>query len=431
MPGPGGNDIDMDLTLFLHGPLGAALCAKKVYGWFHEGKGPARTTDPAYETWAEVAAMQSEISDLVSKAVRDSGATWGGSAGDQMRGSTSPLGSWADAAGTSAAGGSATVAEVSDAFRTTQNSVQRPVDVPDKPWYNGVVPWDTDYDEAVERSSAVDEANMQALNAYAERASSSMSSMPKFESPNSSTATVAETPPPQIEQVDRYEGHTDRTGTSGVGTTSYPPGSTSGTTSPSWTAPIPAGQNPTLPGGNPPPTGGGLPGVRLPGVPLPGVPLPGGGRNTRPGVPGRGDRPGVPVPRPGGAPGVRPPGAPGGPAAVGLGRGGAGGLGGGGPHGAGGLGGAPRSPGGFGPMGPGGGSGVLGDQGRGFGPTGGSAAGAGGRGSGAGAMGGMAGGAGAGRGEGADDLEHKTKYVEPNDEAFGDGRMVAPPVIGE
>lgn len=46
-------------------------------------------------------------------------------------------------------------------------------------------------------------------------------------------------------------------------------------------------------------------------------------------------------------------------------------------------------------------------------------------------MGGMAGGAGAGRGEGADDLEHKTKYVEPNDEAFGDGRMVAPPVIGE
>lgn len=431
MTASGGNNIDMDLTLFLYGPLGTAMCAKRVYGWFHDGKGPAQTTDAGQGVWSNVAARQATASELINKAVRDSGASWGGAAGDQMRGSTSPLASWADAAGASATAGSTTMADLSDAFRTTQNSVQRPVDVPDKPWYNGWVPWDTDYDDAVKRSSAVDEANMQALNAYAERANSSMSSMPKFESPNSSTAIVAETPPPQVEQVDRYEGHTDRTGTSGVGTTSYPLGSTPGTTSPSWNAPSPAGQNPTLPGGSPP-TGGNPPGAPLPGVPLPGGPWSGGGPNTRPGVPGRGDRPGVPVPRPGGAPGVRPPGAPGGPAAAGLGRGGAGGLGGGGPHGAGGLGGAPRSPGGFGPMGPGAGSGVLGDQGRGFGPTSGAAAGgAGGRGPGAGAMGGMAGGAGAGRGEGADDLEHKTKYVEPNDEAFGDGRMVAPPVIGE
>lgn len=73
---------------------------------------------------------------------------------------------------------------------------------------------------------------------------------------------------------------------------------------------------------------------------------------------------------------------------------------------------------------------VLGEQGRAgsFGPSGSGNTGAAGSRGAAGMAGGA--GAGAGRGEGADDLEHTTKYAEPNDEAFGDDRMVAPPVIG-
>jgi hypothetical protein len=42
----------------------------------------------------------------------------------------------------------------------------------------------------------------------------------------------------------------------------------------------------------------------------------------------------------------------------------------------------------------------------------------------------MAGGAGGAKGEGGDDLEHTSKYLQPSDEYFGDGTMVAPPVIG-
>lgn len=420
MTTPGGN-VDMDMTLFLAGPLGAALCAKKVYGWFHEGKGPQQTTDTAHQAWADVSKAQTEVSDLINKAVRDSGASWGGAAADQMRGSTSPLGSWANTAGSTATSGSNTVSEVSAAFRTAQNSVQKPVDVPDKPWYNDGVPWDTDYDDALEKSQGVDSANMQALSSYGERANASMSSMPKFESPNSSTANVQETPPPQIDQPKPYDGYQGKTNTSSVSTSSMPPGSTpGGTTTPSWTAPPSTGQPPNVP--IVPPPGGNLnqPGVPLPGMPLPPGQFPGnqkpGPNSPRQGVPG--GRPGVQGGGPGGS---RGPGGMGGPGAAGAARG---------PGGVGGVGGAPK-PGSFGPLGSGGSAGVLGDPGRGsFGPSGGGSAGAAG-GRGAAGAGGMAGGAGAGRGEGADDLEHTSKYVEANDEAFGDDRMVAPPVIGE
>jgi hypothetical protein len=39
-------------------------------------------------------------------------------------------------------------------------------------------------------------------------------------------------------------------------------------------------------------------------------------------------------------------------------------------------------------------------------------------------------GAGGGKGQGDEDKEHTSKYLEPTDEYFGDERMVAPPVIG-
>ncbi|HEX2297926.1 MAG TPA: hypothetical protein VHH34_05315 [Pseudonocardiaceae bacterium] len=68
----------------------------------------------------------------------------------------------------------------------------------------------------------------------------------------------------------------------------------------------------------------------------------------------------------------------------------------------------------------------------GTGPGGvGAAAGAAGRG-GAGASGVPLAGAGAGRGRGGEDDEHRRpSYLVDTDDIFGDGRKVAPPVIGE
>jgi hypothetical protein len=207
------------------------------------------------------------------------------------------------------------------------------------------------------------------------------------------------------------------------------------------------------------PTGtSGLPGRPIGiGEPLPPPPPPNQGRNLpdrsgstdksqvkQPGLPGRPLPPGQIQP-----PGTRPPGppfsGPGIPPGGGRfgGPGGSGGPGGGAGRGGVGAGGRGFGPGGsgFGPNGsqsgpagrsgmmPGaagpGGAGAAGAAGAG-GPGG---VGAGGRG-GAGAGGGM--GAGAGKGGGDEDKEHKSAdYLVETEDVFGNGEMVAPPVIGE
>ncbi|MEU4806665.1 hypothetical protein [Actinosynnema sp. NPDC023587] len=168
--------------------------------------------------------------------------------------------------------------------------------------------------------------------------------------------------------------------------------------------------------------------------------------NRPPGIPGPGLRPGLPGPGGPGGRGGLPGGGGAGGGAGGPGAGGGAGGGGRGGGGAGGLGGGPGGMaaagrgGGFGP-GPGGGAGVLGEAGRtgagGFGPAGGGAGGlGGGAGAGAGGRGGAAGmggmGAGAGQGgQGEEDKEHKSaSYLVETEDVFGDGTMVAPPVIG-
>ncbi|ROP39639.1 PPE domain-containing protein [Saccharothrix texasensis] len=185
------------------------------------------------------------------------------------------------------------------------------------------------------------------------------------------------------------------------------------------------------------PTGGGTT------IPGPG----GGGNNTIPGPGGGPYPPGVypPGTGPNGRPTIPPggrTGLPNGPGSRGPGGGGGGGggmgrvPGGGGP---GGLAAAGRGGmGGLGGFGPGGSAGTLGEAGRsgagGFGPGGSGGlggAGAAGRG-GAGGMGaGMGAGAGGARGQGDEDKEHKAaSYLVETEDVFGDGTMVAPPVIG-
>src|SRR4051794_11143825 len=121
-----------DSSTFSSGPVGMCVSAKAVYGWFTEGN--ARATDQVSDSWTKVSSLQTEIGALINKAVTDSGATWTGGAGDSMRASTSPLSTWADLTSEGTQRSSAAATEVSSAFRDAQNSVQQPVNVPDKPW---------------------------------------------------------------------------------------------------------------------------------------------------------------------------------------------------------------------------------------------------------------------------------------------------------
>lgn len=433
-----------DAGNFFSGPVGMCVSAKAVYGWFKNGN--PQVIDAGQDAWGKVSDLQAEIGTLINKAVTDSGATWSGAAGDSMRSSASPLSTWADLTGSSAASGSSAVAEIGSAYRDAQNSVQPPVEVPDKPWYNDFSPWDTDYDDAVEKSQGVDEANMRVINAYADRTNYAVSNMPTFEAPPDTTAEVDDetgpTPPGKIDykpgevdqngngKTDSSTGRTDTSIGSVISDPTRPPGTgdTDGSrTDQDTTRPSDTDDGITRPSDvndpNRPPIG-------TPTRPPTGIP--GGIDNPTGIVPFGPNDPRNPANRPGG-PGQIGAGRGGGGGGAGGGRGGlgGGGLGSGAGAGAGGRGGMGLGPGGAAAAGQFGGSAgtSAGEGGRagagGYGP-GGAAAGARGA-AGAGAMGGAGAGA---RGEGGDDLEHSSKYLQPSDEYFGDGTMVAPPVIG-
>lgn len=437
-----------DANGFFSGPVGVCVSAKAVYGWFKEGN--PQVTDAGGETWDKVSGLQTEISTLINKAVNDSGASWSGTAGDAMRSSTSPMATWADMTGTSANAGSSATAEISSAFRAAQNSVQQPVEVPDKPWYNSVVPWDTDYDDAVEKSQGVDEANMRVINAYADRTNYASSNMPTFEAPADSTAEIDDTgsePPKKVDYSHESNGElsnnqTDPGGSSNSSNTNqgrndvFTPSTNdtngnsdnpNGTTNPSdtdgTTRPSDVNDPNRPPVGTPgrPPTGtpGGIGDPGGPGVVGPFGPndprnpankLGGGSGGGRGGGAGGGGLGGGSRGGLGGGPGGG--GAGAGAGGIGAGRGGLSGPG------------AAAAAGQFG--GAAGAAGEGAGRGGAFGAAGGAAGGRGAAG-GAGAMGGAGHG---GKGEGGDDLEHTSKYLQPSDEYFGDGTMVAPPVIG-
>jgi len=412
--------LDVDATGFMMLQMGVG--ANKIYGWFHEGKGPEQSTDFADQTFSSTAKSHDQVATLINDAIRKSGASWEGQAGDQARSSTSPLAAWATNTGETAKTAADQSLMIGSAFRTAKNSVQQPVDVPEKPFLNDWKPWTTDYDKTVAKSQQVNEANMQVLNAYGSQVGSS--NFQQFASVKASDAKVEQTPEKPIDKPKEWGGHDGRqpgtTSTSGVNQNNT---GTGDRLSSSWTPPNTDTTNPSWNNNTP----NDRPNTQLQQPHNPNDPrntpfnpnLPFDPRTPNdPRNPNRLGGPNDPRNR-GGAGGGRGPG----------GGGGLGGPGGGRAGGAGGLGGAAAA--GKGGFGPGGSAGVLGnEQGRGgFGPSGSGGSGAQGR-AGAAGMGGGMGGHGA-KGEGAEDLEHKAaSYLEETEDIFGDGTMVAPPVIG-
>lgn len=410
-----------------------------VYKWFEKGKGPSQSTSLASQGWGDLSTGHKDIAELINKAVRDSGAAWEGMAADAARGGTSPLATWADVTGQSASDAGKTADSVGEAYVNAKYAMQKPPSVPDKPFLNDLAFWETDYDEAVEKNQQVSEANMRAFNQYGDAVTTSTSSMPTFISPNADDANMEQqggSGEKKISEVNQKQTPTPNIGTgTGGGDRS---GSQDQTNQSGWKPPTdstnPSWLEPGAPQTQFPPGDPNDPRNRPPG----GDPsIPPGGRfdPNDPRNRGRFD-PNDPRNRPNGpnAGGRGLGGGPGGGGGTGGGRGGGGGGGGGlggaaAARGAGGLGGpgAMGSGSGFG-----GAAGVAG-EGRGgaggFGPAGSGAAGAGGRGGAGMGAGGM--GAGAGRGEGEEDKEHKSaSYLQETEDIFGDGTMVAPPVIG-
>ncbi|GAA1357234.1 hypothetical protein [Saccharothrix algeriensis] len=411
------------------------------------------TADEQGEAWTKIGNTLVDLQDNLTKATEASKGAWQGAAASAAQGYFTDMAAWS---GNAAQGAQLTgnkLYEQSQAAETAKSAMPEPVQFSTADAYKMFFsePNPFKWAETIDKIEQKFEEKQQAH----ERAAEVMTTMStSFQETGSTMPAFA--PPPTMEGSGGTGDSTNpnQTGVGGRPTVPDAPGGGTGVTG----IPGPGGggkgggntnQSGWTPGGGP---GGGPGGIPGPGpgpggggwqpgpAPIPG-PVPGPGPGPRPGPgnrPPTGPRPpGVPIgrPGPGGGPGGR--GLPGGGGPGGGSGGGRGGLG-GGPGGLGGLGGPGGSAAaGRGGFGPGGSSGMLGEAGRsgagGFGPSGsggpgGAAAGRGGAAAGMG-MGGM--GAGAGRGQGEEDKEHKAaSYLVETEDVFGDGTMVAPPVIG-
>ncbi|MBW4715749.1 hypothetical protein [Saccharothrix obliqua] len=407
------------------------------------------------EAWTKIGNTLVDLQDNLSKATEASKGAWQGEAASAAQGYFTNMATWS---GNAAQGAQLTgnkLYEQSRAAEAAKSNMPEPVEFSTADAYKMFFaePNPFKWAETIDKIEQKFEEKQQAH----ERAAEVMTDMSTSFQQSGSTMPAFSPPPPMDAGGGDSSNNPNQPGIGGRPSIPDGPGGTGGTG--------------TGTGGTGTGNGNGTGGTGVAGLPGPGsggsggntnqsgwtpggpavIPGPGpgggpgqgpgpGGSNWTPGpVPGPGPRPGPNPPfRPG--PGGRPPGLPGG------GRPGMpGGGGGGGGGGRGGLGGVPGAggPGGMaaagrgGGFGPGGTSGMLGEAGRsgagGFGPSGG-----GGLGGAAGARGGMGGagmgggmGAGAGRGQGEEDKEHKSaSYLVETEDVFGDGTMVAPPVIG-
>ncbi|GGM83426.1 hypothetical protein GCM10012275_62560 [Longimycelium tulufanense] len=416
-------------------PRPAGWDAATVYRWFHEGKDTGQTIHPASEAWRSLGKEYDEVKQLVEDELRKAQGVWEGQAAEAMTSRVSPLAAWAEELKRVTEGIAGKVSEQGSAFTDTRHKVEPPQHVPDKPFLNDYLPWQTDYDDAVSTNKAVTDRNIQAVASYGTTTKDNISSLPTFTAP---PAVETDLRQPDSQPVDPgYREHTVD-----------PTHNVTNQTSVDRRAGDPVSPPPLRPAEPPPPGGqvvqppaatvdpasvkpvqtvgadpvrspADLGGSRLPSSPSPNPLYPVG----PPGGTGPGPHTSSTVPRPpvrGGLPGQGPDGRPG----VFTGGGPGGGFG---PRGSAGYGPAGSGYGGQNPLAPGSGTGT-GVPGGGPRPGGinlesGSAN----RG-GPGMVGGM--GAGAGRKE--EDREHRRPhYLVEIEDLYGDHRRVAPPVIGE
>lgn len=374
------------------------------------------TVGAAGDTWTKLGQKFAGFTEKVVGALGSSEINWTGKAGDGARGALAKIANSAGETGTAAQLAGTLAAQQSRALSTAKASVPPPPAEPfDARAANAKRAEITD-PAAYAKQEQADAAAFSAQKQQHEEAARKVETYDRTMTQVATAQPAFAPAPPTAPKVPGEPSSpvVPNPGFTGQGNTQPPQVGGNDTTNTSWTAPPGTGNGTTN-------TSGLNNNLGLGGTGQPGL---GGGNNQH--------NLGLGVsPAPGPNSGVR--GSQSGRTAGGGpgGRGGGTGMGSGRmPGGSAGIGGSNAAARGFGP---GGSSGVLppGESaaGRGGAASGGGAAGRGG--AGAGAMGGM--GAGGAKGEGGEDLERTTPsyLLEPDlDEIFGNGELVAPPVIG-
>jgi uncharacterized protein YukE len=415
----------------------------EIYAQMTGGKGTGSAQNAATKA-SELERAYAGVEARLKKVGETLGEAWTGTSADAAQAAANPI--------------SQAMIQMQDALRQADHSLSNqvyqfnynkgqlknmPASKPETGFWDDVSPWDTDTEDAVNSYNSEESHNRKVYSEFQSASNTNRGELPKqFPGVTADTLNV------EVINTGGDNGDDKTTNTSSTGRptgtgTQYPTstGSPQGPTGTTWTPPGSTPGDQTNTSWVNTPVGEGSTGAPRPGD------LPGGGKPPVGGVIDRPVNTGIPpIGVPGGTGLGGPGGSGGGRGGTGTGAGGGrgggaaggkfgGGSGTGGKFGSGGLGGTGTGTGSSGNAGqqPGGKSGVFGGMGEG-GPN------AAGRGGAAGA-GGRAGGAGAGgmgghgqKGQGEDDLEHKSAdYLiteENTNEIIGDMPMVAPPTIG-
>ncbi|GAA5157752.1 PPE domain-containing protein [Amycolatopsis dongchuanensis] len=392
----------------------------------HQGAGAAGQLQSVHD-------QRAQLIDEINKAMD---AAWQGDASQQVQAGAHPLGIWLRDSASNLTKSQGYLTSQADAFDAAQRKVQEIAATPPHAGFvDHINPW-SDKDDEIRKYNEQGQTNVEAFNAYYQASAQNAAGMPQFSAWQGNTFSDG-----------NGKGDTgDTNGNGRIGNT--PSTGNVGGYQPSNVGSIPGGGVGSIPGGST----GNLPGTSGShfGTGTGTGSETGHGPGYQPNVPGS-TYPGYQSPKwddSTSAAGYRPStsgtdfSSDFGPTGSGYGIGGTGGgfgSGSGGGFGPGGVGSIGAA--GFGPAGSGSlGAGSSTGAGAGSGAAGGAAgagrglAGAGGAGA-AGRAGtsGMAGMGHGGRGKGAEDEEHQTKYLvseDPN-ELFGTDELTAPPVIGE
>ncbi|MBV8931810.1 MAG: hypothetical protein JOZ47_07475 [Kutzneria sp.] len=153
-----------------------------LYDQFHTNAKGASTLHKASGAYDTLAAEYLQHQTDLKKALEGIRTTYTGTAADQMQGAFDPLIKSMDDGHQLAVAASKSMTDQSGHFDTAQKKIVNTVPVPGEPWYEHMVPWNTDHDDAVDQNNDINSANNAAFAEYGK--STMANDLPQFTDTN-------------------------------------------------------------------------------------------------------------------------------------------------------------------------------------------------------------------------------------------------------
>ncbi|MFI9384303.1 WXG100 family type VII secretion target [Kutzneria sp. NPDC052558] len=151
-----------------------------IYDQFHngvKGDGPIHQNATGFQ---ELAQTYGEQQTAFKKALEGIKTTYTGSAADSMQSAFDPLVKGMSDGQTMSQQASTALTNQAGQFKATQAKINNTVPVPNEPWYEHMVPWNTDHDDAVDKNNDINNANAAAYAAYGRSTTANVQTFPAF-----------------------------------------------------------------------------------------------------------------------------------------------------------------------------------------------------------------------------------------------------------